>query len=468
MKRFLVAAALLATTAAAQSADLGRQAPVFKAPIMQVYNWTGFYIGVNAGIGVGQNRTQLVIPAAPSAETSHLSPFGAIGGGQIGYNWQINQNWLVGVEADIQASGQRDSYTCLLTCTPAFRTNLSQELDWFGTVRGRVGIVKGPVVSYFTGGLAYGHTNTSLSETNFFTPGSFSVSNTKVGYAIGSGVEASLGGNWTGKLEYLYVDLGKQTHNFVLLGAPHALTTRFRNNIFRAGLNYRIGANAGYNPPPSNWTGFYLGGNGGSLLGRNRSTLSGGAGLNENFHLVPDGYAGGVQAGYNWQAAAWVFGIEADFQGAYSRDEDTCIALCAAGTGAFVKQSLPWFGTVRGRVGYTVGATLLYATGGFAYGQTETKITEFAAGVGIADVTIKRNQGGYAVGAGIETPFELFGLLGPNWTTKSEYLFVDLGRTTDSFMPIANPTQTFSTRTQEHIFRTGINYQFNAPVVAKY
>ena len=467
MKKFLVVAALLATTAAAQSADLGRQAPVFKAPIMQVYDWTGFYIGVNAGIGVGRDRTRLDIPALATAEQSHLSPFGAIGGGQIGYNWQINKDWLVGLEADIQASNQRDSYTCLVTCTPFFRANLSQQIDWFGTARARVGLVTGPVLSYVTGGLAYGHYSTTVSEAGgVLAPAAFSASNTKVGYTIGSGVEASLGGNWTGKIEYLYVDLGKQTNNFVLLGTPQVLSTRIHDNIFRAGLNYRIGANATYGPPPANWTGLYLGANAGSLLGRNRSTLSG-VGLAENFHLVPDGYAGGVQAGYNWQTAAWVFGVEADFQGAFSEDKDTCIVACAAGTAATFKQTLPWFGTVRGRVGYTVGSTLFYGTGGFAYGQTETKITETAAGVGTGGVTIKRNRGGYAVGAGIETPFQLWGLFGPNWTSKSEYLFVDLGRTTDNFTVLAAP-QTFSTRTQEHIFRTGLNYHFNAPVVAKY
>ena len=87
-----------------------------------------------------------------------------------------------------------------------------------------------------------------------------------------------------------------------------------------------------------------------------------------------------------------------------SEDKDACIIGCAAGTAATFKQTLPWFGTVRGRVGYTLGSTLFYGTGGFAYGQTETKITETAAGVGTGGVTIKRNRGGYAVGAGIETP----------------------------------------------------------------
>lgn len=467
MKKYLVATALLATTASAQSADLGRRAPVYKAPIMQVYDWTGFYIGVNAGIGVGRDRTRLEIPTASSSEQSHLSPFGVIGGGQVGYNWQINKDWLVGLEADIQASNQRDGYTCLVTCTPALRANISQQLDWFGTARARVGLVTGPVLSYVTGGLAYGHYSTTVTEAGgALAPASFTASNTRVGYTIGSGVEASLGGNWTGKIEYLYVDLGKQTNNFVLHGAPQAITTRIHDNIFRAGLNYRIGGVASYNPPPANWTGFYLGANASSLLGRNRSTLSA-AGFAENFHLMPDGYAIGGQAGYNWQAAAWVFGVEADIQGAFSRDDDTCIVVCAAGTAAMFKQTLPWFGTVRGRIGYTVGSTLFYGTGGFAYGQTETRITETGPVVGTANVTIKRNRGGYAVGAGIETPLELWGLFGPNWTTKSEYLFVDLGRTTDNFTLLATP-QTFSTRTQEHVFRTGINYKFNAPVVAKY
>lgn len=469
MKRLLVVAALLATTAGAQSADLGRRAPVYtKAPIMQVYNWTGFYVGVNAGLGVGRDRTRVEIGAIPTAEQSHLSPFGAIGGGQIGYNWQVNNDWLVGLEADIQASGQRDNHTCLVTCTPGFFTaNLSQRLDWFGTARARVGLVTGSVLSYVTGGVAYGHTSTTLTETGgVLAPASFTASENKVGYAIGSGVEAALGGNWTGKIEYLYVDFGRHTNNFVLLGTPQTLTTRIHDNIFRAGLNYRFAGNSNYNPAPYNWTGFYLGGNGGSLLGRNRSTLVG-VGLTESFHLVPDGYAIGGQAGYNWQAGAWVLGLEGDLQGAFSRDKEACIVQCAAGTAATFKQTLPWFGTVRGRVGYALGSTLFYGTGGFAYGQTETKITETAAGVGTALVNIKRSRGGYVVGAGIESPLQLWGLFGPNWTAKSEYLFVDLGKTTDSFTVLA-AAQTFTTRTQEHIFRTGINYHFNAPVAARY
>src|SRR4051812_36947147 len=152
MKRILVAAALIGTAASAQAADLARKAPIMKAPPMVVYDWTGFYIGVNGGVSVAKDRTQL-ITGAPSAEQTNLSPFGAIGGGQIGYNWQLNSSWLLGIESDLQASGETTNRTCLLGCTAALSANLTQKIDWFGTTRGRVGLVDGPVLSYLTGGV---------------------------------------------------------------------------------------------------------------------------------------------------------------------------------------------------------------------------------------------------------------------------------------------------------------------------
>src|SRR5437870_3127805 len=113
MKKILIAAALLGTVASAQAADMMRKAPVMKAPPLAVYNWTGFYLGVNGGISVAKDRTTL-LTTAPAAEQVNLSPFGAIGGGQIGYNWQVNSDWLLGIETDIQASGETTNRTCLL------------------------------------------------------------------------------------------------------------------------------------------------------------------------------------------------------------------------------------------------------------------------------------------------------------------------------------------------------------------
>jgi outer membrane immunogenic protein len=455
MKKILVAAALLGTVASAQAADLARKAPMLKAAPMAVYNWTGFYIGVNGGISVGKDRTSL-LTTAPSAEQTNLSPFGAIGGGQAGFNWQVNSDWLLGIETDIQASGETTNRTCLLTCSATINANLSQKINWFGTTRARVGLVDGPVLSYLTGGVAYGHYSTTVTE-----PGlAVTDSRTSFGYTFGSGMEAALGGNWTGKIEYLYVDLGKRSTLFGTVAAPQLLTTRIHDNIFRAGVNYRFGGNGlVVTPPTANWSGFYIGANLGSLTGRDPSTLAFG-GLTETFHLVPDGYAGGGQIGYNWQAGTWLLGVEADFQGAVSRDKDACV-FCVGTASVNIKQTLPWYGTVRGRLGYMLGSTLFYGTGGFAYGATRTRFDEVRVPLA-QSVTINRSRGGWTAGAGIESPLKLFGLFGPNWTAKSEYLYVDLGRTTDSFVSVGTP-QTFTTRTQEHIFRGGINYHFNAP-----
>ena len=138
------------------------------------------------------------------------------------------------------------------------------------------------------------------------------------------------------------------------------------------------------------------------------------------------------------------------------------------------EQKVPYFGTVLGRLGYSVGSTLFYATAGYAYGQTKTDITNTATAIGgptIAQlISVKSSKGGYAVGGGMESPLSFLGLFGPAWTVKSEYLFVDLGRTSVAFADATaiGGTDTFTTRTQEHIFRTGINYHFNTPVVAKY
>ncbi len=462
MKKLLIAAALAGATVSAQAADLTRKAPILKAPPAVVYDWTGFYIGVNGGISVARDRTRL-LTTFPSAEQSVLSPFGAIGGGQIGYNWQLNNLWLLGIESDIQASGETTNRTCLLACAPTLQTNLSQKIDWFGTTRARVGLVDGPVLSYVTAGVGYGHYSTTVTQTApAVVLADFTSGRTGFGYTYGSGIEAALGGNWTGKVEYLYVDLGTRSNLFAALPGPQFLTTRVHDNVFRAGLNYRFGGSGlAATPPVANWAGFYIGGNVGTLLGRDPSTLFVAPVIAERFHLVPDGYAAGGQVGYNWQSGAWVLGLETDLQGSFSRDKDACVVICSAVTSATIKQTLPWYGTARGRIGYSLGSTLFYGTGGFAYGQTRTEINTFGAPL-TQSVTLTHTRGGWTAGAGIESPLHFFGLFGPNWTAKTEYLYVDLGRTTDNFVTFATP-QAFSTRTQEHIFRGGINYHFNAP-----
>ena len=472
MKRILAAATLVGTAVSAQAADLAVKAPYYKAPAALVYDWTGFYIGVNGGGGVGRDRTQhFIAPTAnpASANLNYLQPQGGLGGGQIGYNWQTGSLFgplVIGIEADIQGADLSDSYTSLFSGDARY----NQKLDWFGTVRGRVGIATGPVLSYVTAGYAYGSVNTTVTEgpnVGVSPAGIFSTgSRIQNGWTVGSGVEAALGGNWTGKIEYLYLNLGNKTDAFALGGVSQALNTEIRENIFRVGLNYRIGGNSTYVPvAAANWTGFYLGGNIGSGTARDRSSLAGIGVPSEQFNLAPDGVVGGVQAGYNWQAANWVYGLEADIQGSSQQDNRTCIVFCNAPAAAVAYDAtLPWFGTVRGRLGYSVGSTLFYATGGYAYGSVKTKTTSTFAGASFLDSS-STTKSGWTAGAGIETPFTFLGLFGPNWTSKTEYLYVDLGSTTN---PIVGGVLVNTTSVKEHIFRTGLNYHFNSPVVAKY
>lgn len=445
--------------------------------LMQAYNWTGFYLGVNAGVGVGRSPAQLAttLPRAGTFETTRLSPFGAIGGAQVGYNWQANNfmgfgNVVFGLEADIQAAGLKDGRTCILICGAVGPSAvIENKIDWFGTVRGRVGLATGSVLTYFTGGLAYGSVKTSITETLLGVPGTFSMSGTRTGWTIGSGVEAALGGNWTGKIEYLYLDLGKQDGTYAMAGIGHAYTSEIRQHIFRAGLNYRFGGGLNAPEPVANWNGLYLGANVGGATARNESSLRVGAGpaAAERFNLSPDGYMGGVQIGYNWQAASWVWGLEADIQGSTQKENRGCLLGCFPGQFALVNQQMQWLGTVRGRVGYAIGQSLFYATGGFAYGDVKTGITESIANSAPLNIEFSKIRTGYAVGGGIETPFDVFGLFGKNWTSKTEYLYVDLGKSSNSYT-FGGLNHTFETRVQEHLFRTGLNYHFNSPVVAKY
>ncbi|MGO4716593.1 outer membrane protein [Bradyrhizobium sp. 2TAF24] len=476
MNKLVIAAAFAAVASTtAQAADLPARTYTKAPPLVaQAYDWTGFYLGVNAGLGFGRDKTTTT-SAVGIGETTRLSPFGALGGGQVGYNWQGGNfglgNIVLGVEADIQGTGFKDDRTCglaIAACTQAGGLQYSQKLDWFGTARGRVGFATGPVLSYFTGGFAYGNVKTGYSNALL---GSSSFSQTRSGWTVGSGVEAALGGNWTGKIEYLYVDLGSVNNPGILPGAAgFASSSNIREHIFRVGLNYRLGGSGLVAPQPvANWGGWYVGGNAGGATARNPTSIGGiqnGAALPGpgKLFLSPDGYLGGAQIGYNWQAANWVYGLEADIQGSSQRDDKPCILCSALVQTVTQNQKMQWVGTVRGRVGYGIGSSLFYVTGGLAYGGVKTAVSL----VNVGTATLSETRTGWTVGGGVETPFEFFGLFGKNWTSKTEYLYVDLGKSSVNLPINATSSLFVNSHAQEHIFRTGLNYHFNTPVVAKY
>jgi outer membrane immunogenic protein len=236
------------------------------------YTWTGFYIGGNIGYGWGSGSTSttgvtVLGPIALTPGNADLRPHGWFSGLQAGYNWQIGPSWLVGLETDFQFSDIKGSTSCLVVCgtalPPLFFTSYSNfsvtdRMNWFGTVRGRVGYVAGPALLYFTGGLAYAEVERVASLTGLNTlltntfVGQFDNTTTKVGWTIGGGVEAKLAGvwsAWTVKAEYLYIDLRDFSDplnevyvTFPFPGASRTVTSTVRENIFRLGLNYKFGS----------------------------------------------------------------------------------------------------------------------------------------------------------------------------------------------------------------------------------
>ena len=210
--------------------------------------WSGGYVGLNGGYGVASNTFSQVVtvaglPAASTFANANVAPSGGIFGGQGGYNWQ-NGAVVVGVEGDVDWADQRGS-SCGIACTTALNpilfATVEQKLDWLATVRGRVGWANDGYLFYLTGGGAFG----GVTETDALpgVPGSSSFSRDRAGWTAGGGIEAKVWGNWTGKLEYLYVDLGNTADSFTFGAGPTVLTTTSanRDNIVRAGFNYKLG-----------------------------------------------------------------------------------------------------------------------------------------------------------------------------------------------------------------------------------
>jgi outer membrane immunogenic protein len=315
----LASAGALALTGAAFAADLAPP-PVYLSP-QPVMTWTGFYAGLNAGytfggsnsvdvetasqlrtggIGVDLGRsdedrkdgreiktpTQSIADAVAASATDVLSLHnsGFIGGGQVGYNLQFANSWLIGIEADIQGTGARSSASAI-GIVPIAGRNLSEQknspeidrnrlppstaqaqsnisvnnaVDYLGTVRGRLGYLVTPtLLIYGDGGFAYGGVHEGVDIASTFPPSGLGLSpafgsftNTRPGWTAGGGLEWLFSPNWSVKAEYLYYDLGRVTFGvggmtLATAGATFftdlpVASTRFNGHIVRVGLNYHF------------------------------------------------------------------------------------------------------------------------------------------------------------------------------------------------------------------------------------
>jgi outer membrane protein OmpA-like peptidoglycan-associated protein len=232
----------------ASMAPAGAQAPpppMAPPMAMGITDWSGFYVGVNVGGAFGTGKLDFRNPGAAATSTGDFNTRGPFGGGTIGYNWELSNAWLLGLEGDIDGAGISGSKSCP---GPAFNCRVSN--TWDGTVRGRLGWAPGSgnLLWFATGGAAFGDVRGSIAN---ITPvatfnGVANGSTTNVGWTAGAGAEYMIAPQWSAKLEYRHTDLG----SFSMSAGPTAtagttVKVSMDDDAVLAGLNFHFGA-----PPP--------------------------------------------------------------------------------------------------------------------------------------------------------------------------------------------------------------------------
>jgi len=216
----LAAVMLVSMSAVSEAADVGR-GPAYRPPppaLPLIYNWTGFYVGGHLGVGWADGGSS-----------------GVLGGGQVGFNYQINPQWVFGVEADIAGTTIKDTVNASFVFPGAIATtSATASLDWVSTLAGRVGYAFDRWLVYGKVGSAWAHASASISS-SVIMPGvggigvGGTINQTVSGLVLGVGTEYALWGNLSGKIEYNVMDFGDNN--------PFA-DNKFQ--VFKAGLNYRF------------------------------------------------------------------------------------------------------------------------------------------------------------------------------------------------------------------------------------
>ncbi len=267
-----IVGALIAGSIVASSMARAADFPTYqKAPSAAeaVYNWSGFHIGGNVGYGFSEQSNAIaganaiggmVVQSGAVPSSIKTEPRGFVGGVQIGYDKQF-ASWVLGVEADFNGSnvngrdGRVVDLSQLIGQPLSLTTNASSKLDWYGTVRGKVGFTPiNRVLLFATGGLAYGKItdNTSISLVGPGAPGGLNgstaggISSNKLGYVVGGGVEYAAMQNMTFFTKYEYLNFGSHTEAMTatVMNTPVAFTSKHTDEFHtvKVGVNWKFGS----------------------------------------------------------------------------------------------------------------------------------------------------------------------------------------------------------------------------------
>ncbi len=221
---------------AAQAADLPTKAPIFK--VAPAYNWTGWYGGINAGYGFDPTYWLENPPGTPDV-LLNLHPQGAFGGLQIGYNWHFAPSWLFGIEADFQIADIKDRFNFIYPGGGASSATLS--IDYFSTIRGRLGYVMDRNLFFVTAGGAFAKFQGNMFADFDANDGLLNADKWLAGYVVGVGFEHAFGNNWTLKVEYLFLDFSHLDLRGINTGGGEiAMTGDPYLHVVRLGINMRF------------------------------------------------------------------------------------------------------------------------------------------------------------------------------------------------------------------------------------
>jgi opacity protein-like surface antigen len=492
------ALAILLVAPAALAADLpARKSPPSYAPPEPIFTWTGFYVGVNQGFGGGVLDANVSLAGAGVLDNTRTTnrANGFFAGGEAGYDYQFSNNVVLGAETDMQWSNVQASHQATTWSSIAVgsgNANIRNNLNWFGTTRLRLGYSFGRLLPYVTGGVAYGEVAASGEQ---FVGGALfngSATQTTVGWAAGAGLEYALSDNLSARAEYVYLQLPGVTGPASGLTPPpfpplagSFSTGSFGAHLFRTGINWKFGGPGSFStdgvlsmltaPPTLDWTGFYVGVNGGyggetvDAIVNVASALPVASSTQTQNHT--SGFIAGGQLGYNRQLSNHlVVGLETDGQWSGMKASHQASSGPGAYTLTDIGNGLDWFGTTRARLGWASGSTLTYVTGGVAYGGVSAQGLQISGG--LFSGSTSQTKVGWTIGGGVEYA------LNSNLSLKAEYLYV-------AFDGVAGPAYglapapvppfvgSFSTGTfGANITRIGLSWRFAgaapAPIIAKY
>jgi opacity protein-like surface antigen/outer membrane receptor protein involved in Fe transport len=481
--RFTLAGPIDTIDVPGMAAELKRAIPAYQAPAAN-YDWTGFYVGAHAN-STWSKTTGSTINTATGVASAPIygNPSSWHGGIQVGYDYMMPSRVVLGIEADVDSGKTKVATTTDASGTSALQTRIFDS----ETVRGRLGYATDSVLLYGTGGWAWSsnqYVRTQLTGTlNLATAGTDEAVNTYLsGWTAGAGVAFAFAQNWNVFGEYRYTRFGSS--NITLPFSQLSTTSTTNVSGMEFGVNYKFNGSAPsrswaaaiypgqptllYKARPAssicNWTGFYVGIDGGYSWGTSNGTLTTAAGvpLAPYSYGVNGPFAGGFIGG-NYQFNQLVVGVEGDWQRSRLTGNSQELApLGAAGVfpgGPFIiSTTITDYGSLRARVGFAFDRFLAFGTAGWAFGNPSLS---YALLRSAPFVTNGGNSSGWTVGAGVDYAFtdNVFG--------RIEYRYTNLE--TSGFVDVATDSADVANRVPISDVRVGVAYKFGAgPVVAQY